>query len=51
MTAENPKVKELVKVLEGQLQAKPDSRLIVFTVPRHSKRPTQGYKQQFKAQG
>ena len=31
MTAENPKVKELVKVLEGQLQAKPDSRLIVFT--------------------
>jgi Fanconi anemia group M protein len=31
MTAENPKVKELVKVLEGQLQAKLDSRLIVFT--------------------
>jgi Fanconi anemia group M protein len=31
MAAENPKVKELVKVLEGQLQAKPDSRLIVFT--------------------
>jgi Fanconi anemia group M protein len=31
MTAENPKVKELIKVLEGQLQAKPDSRLIVFT--------------------
>ncbi|MBS7647463.1 MAG: helicase-related protein [Candidatus Bathyarchaeia archaeon] len=28
---ENPKVKELVKVLEAQLQAKPDSRLIVFT--------------------
>jgi len=31
MAAENPKVKELIKVLEGQLQAKPDSRLIVFT--------------------
>ncbi|PUA31601.1 MAG: hypothetical protein B9J98_05930 [Candidatus Terraquivivens tikiterensis] len=31
MAAENPKVKELFKVLEAQLQAKPDSRLIVFT--------------------
>ncbi|MBX5320984.1 MAG: helicase-related protein [Candidatus Bathyarchaeota archaeon] len=31
MATENPKVKELVKVLEAQLQAKPDSRLIVFT--------------------
>ncbi|MCX8178024.1 MAG: helicase-related protein, partial [Candidatus Bathyarchaeota archaeon] len=31
MAAENPKVNELVKVLEAQLQAKPDSRLIVFT--------------------
>jgi ERCC4-related helicase len=27
----NPKVTELIKVLEGQLEAKPDSRLIVFT--------------------
>jgi len=31
MVAQNPKVNELVKVLEAQLQAKPDSRLIVFT--------------------
>jgi len=31
MATQNPKVIELVKVLEGQLQAKPDSRLIVFT--------------------
>ncbi|MEM3753356.1 MAG: helicase-related protein [Candidatus Micrarchaeaceae archaeon] len=31
MATQNPKVNELVKVLEAQLQAKPNSRLIVFT--------------------
>ncbi|MEM3875430.1 MAG: helicase-related protein [Candidatus Bathyarchaeia archaeon] len=31
MATQNPKVNELVKVLEAQLQAKPDSRLIIFT--------------------
>jgi Fanconi anemia group M protein len=31
LETENPKVTELIKVLEGQLEAKPDSRLIVFT--------------------
>ncbi len=31
MATQNPKVNELIKVLETQLQVKPDSRLIVFT--------------------
>ena len=31
LETENPKVTELIKVLEAQIEAKPDSRLIVFT--------------------
>jgi Fanconi anemia group M protein len=38
LTVENPKMTELTKVLEAQLQVKPNSRLIVFTQYRDTVR-------------